>query len=235
MVSFGGAANTPIEAACSTVSEVVSQYERVITALSLTRIDFDIEGSWVADASSIARRSEAIAVLQASYTSPLHIWYTLPVLPSGLTSEGLAVLQSALDYGVVLDGINVMTMDYGDGTAPNPDGQMGQYGIDAVVALHGQLADMYGDSKTDAELWAMVGSTPMIGQNDVQSEIFYLSDAEQTLDFANQNGLGMLGMWSINRDHPCAEQVAWAQPDCHGLTDITDWAFSSAFASYGSP
>ena len=136
---------------------------------------------------------------------------------------------------MVLDGVNVMTMDYGDGTAPNPDGQMGQYGIDAITALHDQLATIYGGSKTDAELWAMVGSTPMIGQNDVQSEVFYVADAEQTLNFAQQNGVGMLGMWSINRDHPCAEQVEWAQPGCNGLVDVGDWGYSLAFSSYNLP
>jgi hypothetical protein len=45
MVSFGGAANTPIEAACPDVDSTVAQYQRVILALDLTRIDFDVEGT----------------------------------------------------------------------------------------------------------------------------------------------------------------------------------------------
>ncbi len=238
MVSFGGAANTPIEAACGSVPDVLAQYNRVINTLELTRIDFDIEGSWVADPVSIARRSEAIAALQAQQAAAgkaLHVWYTLPVLPSGLTADGVAVVQDAIDHGVVLDGVNVMTMDYGDGAAPNPDGAMGAYGIDAITALHEQLTTLYNGARTDAELWAMVGSTPMIGQNDVQSEFFTVDDAASTRAFAETKGVGMLGMWSINRDHPCATETEWAQSSCNGRTDLADWAYATVFAGYGEP
>ena len=144
----------------------------------------------------------------------------------------MAVLQDAIDHGVRLDGVNVMTMDYGDGAAPDPEGKMGQYGIDAITALHGQLATLYGSSKTDEELWAMVGSTPMIGQNDVASEVFTVEDAALTLAFAEEKGIGMLGTWSINRDHPCAEEVEWAQPTCNGLTDVDDWAYALTLAPF---
>ena len=228
MVSFGGAANTPIEAACATVNDVVAQYVRVIERLDLTRIDFDVEGAWLRDAASITRRSQAIAALQAWAVvegRPLHVWYTLPVLPSGLTAEGLAVVQDAVDHGVVIDGVNLMTMDYGDGTAPNPAGQMGEYGIDALEATAGQLNGVWPDGP-----WRHLGSTPMIGQNDVQSEVFDLEDAAQTRDFAEERSLGMLGFWSINRDHPCPEATPWAQSSCNGSTTLADWAFARVFS-----
>lgn len=235
MVSFGGAANTPIEAACGSVEEVVAEYQRVIDTLELTRIDFDIEGSWLADTASVHRRSLAIAALQADAAAAgraLHVWYTLPVLPTGLTADGLAVVQDAVDAGVELDGVNVMTMDYGDGVAPNPAGQMGEYGIDAVEALHGQLAPLWPALDT-AGVWARVGSTPMIGQNDVASEVFDVEDAEQTRAFAEAVGMGMLGYWSINRDHPCAAPTEWAQSTCNGSVDVPDWSYAAAFAGYG--
>lgn len=234
MVSFGGAANTPLEAACGSVAEVVAQYQRVIERLNLTRIDFDIEGSWVSDAASVRRRSEAIVALQmwaAGSGRPLHVWYTLPVLPTGLTADGLAVVQSAVDAGVVLDGVNVMTMDYGDGVAPDPDGHMGDYGIAALTALNAQLAIAFPGAEADR--WAHLGSTPMIGQNDVQGERFYVADAEQTREFAEANGVGMLAFWSINRDHPCAEETEWATGTCNGFTDVGDWAYAAVFAGYG--
>jgi len=72
----------------------------------------------------------------------------------------------------------------------------------------------------------------MIGQNDVQSEFFELGDAEETLAFAQDKGIGMIGMWSINRDHPCDTEVEWAQSTCNGRTDISDWAYSQVFAGY---
>ena len=75
-----------------------------------------------------------------------------------------------------------MTMDYGDGAAPNPDGQMGEYAIQAAQSLHSQLKQAYADAGTaidDAALWQKVGVTPMIGQNDVATEVFDLEDARQ--------------------------------------------------------
>ncbi len=42
------------------------------------------------------------------------IWYTLPILPTGLTPEGMNVLSDAKAKGVELAGVNVMTMDYGN-------------------------------------------------------------------------------------------------------------------------
>jgi hypothetical protein len=197
-------------------------------------VDFDIEGAWVADQTSIDRRSEAIVALQAwaeDEGRPLHVWYTLPVLPTGLTADGVAVLQSAADAGVHLDGVNVMTMDYGAGAAPYPDENMGEYGIDAIAALHEQLATVW-PALTDAERWLMVGSTPMIGQNDVAGEYFDLDDAEQTVLWAESNGVGMLGFWSINRDHPCDVESEWARSDCSGRTDVADWAYAEVFAGF---
>jgi bifunctional chitinase/lysozyme len=228
MVSFGGAANTPLEAACDDVDALVAEVERVIDALDLTRIDFDVEGPWLADRVSTTRRSQAIAALKARHPG-LHVWYTLPVLPTGLTADGVHVLQDALDHGADLDGVNVMTMDYGAGAAPDPAGRMGEYGIAAIEALHAQLDTLHGGARTEAELWAGIGSTPMIGQNDVAGEWFDLDDARETLVFADAHGVGMLGMWSVNRDRSCPEASAWARSDCHGLTDLPAGAYARVF------
>ena len=42
--------------------------------------------------------------------------FTLPVNPDGLDSLGLAVVKAALAAGVTISYVNVMTMDYGNGT-----------------------------------------------------------------------------------------------------------------------
>ena len=147
-------------------------------------------------------------------------------------TDDAALVEDALARGVELDSINVMTMDYGAGTAPDPAGRMSASGSDAITALHAQLDTLYGGALTDAELWARIGTTPMIGQNDVQSEVFTLDDAAQTVAFARAHGVGMLSMWSINRDHPCTEVTVWAQPGCNGLADVEDWAYARVFAAY---
>lgn len=209
LVSFGGAAGTPLAAAITDVGRLTEAYQSVIDQYDLRWIDFDVEGVWVTDTDSIDRRSEAIQQLQESAAADgknLEVWFTLPVLPSGLTSQGLYVVESALRHGVVIGGVNIMAMNYGDFPAPNPENQMGEYAIQAAESLHDQLKSAYETANVsidNTELWNLIGVTPMIGQNDVRSERFYLDDARELLAFAEERGLGLLSAWSANRDNPC--------------------------------
>src|SRR5206468_1781208 len=98
IVSFGGAANQELAQSCTTVDALAAQYQAVVDAYGLTSIDFDVEGAAVADAASIDRRSKAIAQLQ--HSRKLQVSLTLPVLPTGLTPDGLKVVRSARDNGV---------------------------------------------------------------------------------------------------------------------------------------
>lgn len=203
MVSFGGAANRELAEVISDVNVLKAAYQKVIDAYGLTHIDFDIEGAAQADRASVERRSQAIAGLQrdaAAAGRTLDVWFTLPVLPTGLTADGLNIVQSAVRNGVNITGVNVMAMDYGDSAAPNPQGQMGDYAIQAGTSLFNQLKGVYGAAKTDTQLWKMVGITPMIGMNDVQTEIFDQQEARELVAWANQQGIGRISMWSINRD-----------------------------------
>lgn len=232
VVSFGGAANTPLASACTSVSDLVTAYRSVVERYKLNKIDFDIEGIWVADALSNARRSQAIAQLQSELPD-LKVWYTLPVLPSGLTADGVRTLQQALAAGVEIYGVNIMAMDYGDSAAPNPGGHMGQYAIQAAQALFQQLQSLYPD-RSEAQLWAMVGITPMIGMNDITSEIFRLADAQEVLAFAQQNHIGLLSLWSANRDHECPGGAAnYVSITCSSILQ-TDYEFSMLFDQFAA-
>src|SRR6185436_7219360 len=111
-VSFGGANGTPIDAAITDVNSLVSAYSQVIDTYSLTWIDFDIEGFWIADTASVSRRNQAAAKLQAKYPN-LRISYTLPVMPTGLTQDGINVINGAKSAGVTIFCVNIMAMDYG--------------------------------------------------------------------------------------------------------------------------
>ena len=128
MPSFGGAAGQELAQVITSVPQLTAAYQTVVTDYNVTHLDFDIEGAAEADHASIDRRSQALAALEqaaAAAGHPLQIWYTLPVLPTGLTADGLYVLQSALKYGVQLAGVNIMTMDYGDSAAPESAGTNG--------------------------------------------------------------------------------------------------------------
>lgn len=203
MFSFGGAANQELAEVITTVPQLTAAYQSVIDAYNLTHIDFDIEGGALAQRASVDRRSQAIAALQRSATAagrPLEVSFTLPVLPTGLTPDGVYLLQSALQHGVRISGVNIMAMDYGDSAAPNPQGRMGDYAIQAATSLFNQLKTLYGTSQTDAQLWHLVGVTPMIGLNDVTTEVFDQAAARQLVMFAQQKGIGRISMWSLNRD-----------------------------------
>ncbi len=56
-------------------------------------------------------------------------------------------------------------------------------------------------------LWQMVGITPMIGLNDITTEVFDQQEAREVLAFAEQQGIGRLSFWSLNRDHQNANGV----------------------------
>jgi Bacterial Ig domain/Cellulose binding domain/Calx-beta domain len=203
IVSFGGAANQELALVITDVPTLQAAYQSIIDAYSLTHIDFDVEGAATADKASIDRRNQAIAGLQqdaAAAGRELVVSYTLPVLPTGLTADGLYVVSSAIRYGVDLGVVNIMAMDYGDSAAPNPAGQMGDYAIQAANSLFNQLRSLYGASKTETQLWAMVGVTPMIGVNDVTTETFDQQEARELVAFAEQKGIGRISMWSLNRD-----------------------------------
>jgi hypothetical protein len=197
-------------------------------------IDFDIEGGALADPVSVARRSQAIALLAqhaATAGRVLRVGYTLPVLPTGLTADGLALLQSAKAASAPIHLVDIMAMDYGDAAAPNPETHMGTYAVQAADAVATQLGSL-GIGASDAARRALVGVTPMIGQNDVSTERFLLSDAQVLVDAARARGWGRLAMWSVARDQPCPGGPSiWASSTCSGITQ-TPWAFSQTLGSY---
>ncbi len=114
IVSFGGANGRELAQACGDVSSLQPQYQTVIDMYNLTHIDFDIEGTAVGEPTSLDRRNKAIAGLQAAAQragKQLLVSYTLPVDPSGLDFHGLNVLQNAIQNGVNVNVVNIMTMD----------------------------------------------------------------------------------------------------------------------------
>ncbi len=227
IVSFGGWAGEELARTCMDVESLTAQYQSVIDAYALTWLDFDIEGGEIYEGDSVARRSEAIAALQAQAGEDgraLHITFTLPVLPTGLTAEGLAVLQSAIDSGVEIGIVNIMTMNYG---SDYPADEMGILSIQAAESLFGQLGTLY-PAKTEAERWRMIGLTPMIGLNDTMPQTFTVDDAALLTDFAIEKGIRQIAMWSFNRDKACGGNAAALTDSCSGIAQ-ENFAFSAIF------
>jgi chitinase len=211
VVSFGGAANTELASACADVDALREAYADVVDRYAVGRIDLDIENDDLADRVAGLRRALAVADLQrerAASGHPLAVWLTLPVSERGLTDDGRAAVAQMLDAGVDLAGVNAMTMDYGTDLGGR---SMAVVAENALAAVHDQLVDAYAHADTpiaDATAWAKVGATPMIGQNDVEQEVFRLDDARQLNAFALAQHLGRVSMWSLNRDRTCGENYA---------------------------
>jgi hypothetical protein len=228
VISFGGEAGQELAQTCSTVSTLQAQYQAVVTKYGATHLDFDIEGGEERDATTYARRNSALAALQQANPG-LTVSFTLPSATTGLDTSyptnSATLLQDAVAKGVNVSIVNLMTMDYGSAQS-----QMGQDSISAANGLFAQLQQIY-PSKTASQLWAMVGITPMIGQNDSPGEIFSLSNAQQVLAFAQQNKIGELAFWEVSRDNGNCAGSTSATDTCSGVSQST-YAFINALKAF---
>ncbi len=227
IASFGGQAGTELASACGSARALEAAYSKVISAYGLMRIDFDIEGAAVADRAANARRASAAAALQQAAHErgdTLAVGLTLPVNPDGLDGDGRAVVRGFENAGVDVDVVNVMAMDYGNAVAPQPAGRMGAYAIAAARHTARQFRAIV-PALGAAAAPRMVGVTPMIGINDVSSEIFTLADARKLVRFAKRFGLGELSMWQLARDVRCKHPSSTTQEHCSGV-DQKPWQFS---------
>lgn len=224
-VSFGGAAGSELATTCSSADALAAAYGKVVDAYDLTKVDFDVEGGALPNTTANTNRAKAIAKLQAQHPD-LDVSFTLPVMPEGLTQDGVNLLSSAKSNGVAIDTVNIMAMDYG----PAYSGDMGTYAEQAATATQAQVKSVLGLS--DSAAWKAVAVTPMIGVNDVTSEIFKVEDAGQLVNFAKSKGLGWLSMWSATRDKQCSGGAKnYADATCSSIVQ-DEHAFSKAFAAY---
>jgi hypothetical protein len=194
-MSFGGADGQYLESACSATG-MYNLIKNVIDTQKIYNLDFDVEGGQLDQTSLNTTRNTVLKQLQAAYPN-LYVSFTLPVDPDGLPSDAMTLLKSARAAGVNINIVNIMTMDYGtDGTQGRAEGTV------AIASANGtfsQLKSLY-PSLSTAQIWAMIGITPMIGYNDDSAEIFRASDATAVTNFAMQNGVGLLSYWALQRD-----------------------------------
>ena len=236
MISFGGENGTSLAQYYAqhgkSAQELANAYGAVVDAYGLHRIDFDIEGAATEDPASIALNAQALKILQTARPD-LEIWYTLPVLPTGLVNSGINVVEQALKAGVKLDGINVMAMNFGASVAPTtgPNAKtMGAYSIDSAQSTFNQMTTLFNKYSQNFG-WNQLGVTPMIGVNYTQGEVFTVADAQALEDFARTKGIGMLSMWSIQRDTPGS--IGQATPSASGVSDPAG-SFGGVWKDYGT-
>jgi hypothetical protein len=230
-ISFGGytvdSDGSGLDAQCSSASAMATQVESVVTTLGVTHLDFDIESSEETNTTDITRTAQALALVRqwaSSNGDNLIINYTLPVLPTGLTSDGTNVLTVAKSNGFTPNVVNIMTMDYGSSGT-----EMGTAANQALDATAGQLESIYGISSGAA--YAMLGNTPMIGQNDTSGEIFTTADASTVESYAAQQGIAWLSFWAEGRDNDGCPNAGYASSTCSGVSQ-TNGQFTQAFQAF---
>ncbi|MFD9026009.1 cellulose binding domain-containing protein [Streptomyces parvulus] len=224
-VSFGGASGSELGTTCTSPEALAAAYGKVVDAYDLTKVDFDVEGGALPDTAANTRRARAVAALQKEHPD-LDVSFTLPVMPEGLTQAGVDLLADAKENGVDIDTVNIMAMDYG----PAYSDDMGTYAEQAATATQAQVKGVLG--RSDADAWKTVSVTPMIGVNDVVTEVFTVEDADQLVKFAASKGLGGLSMWSATRDKACpGGPKPAADATCSSIDQAAN-AFAKAFAAF---
>src|SRR5262245_30375038 len=211
IIAWGGA-NGSVLSSCGSASQAQAMYQSVYTAYpNITGQDFDIEGGV-----NMAVLAPALAGLKAANPGK-SISLTLPVLPSGLVAAGLNIVNAVHNAGLRPDTINIMAMDYG--SANDNGGNMLLSAQQAAQATRNQTGDM-------------IGVTPMIGQNDTQSEIFTLANASAFVTWARgQAYINRLAFWSMSRDNGGCPGQTFASPTCSGVAQST-WQFSMIFSGF---
>jgi chitinase len=187
-------------------------YQSVFNAYpNISGQDFDIEGG--INTTIVA---QALRGLKAANPGK-SISLTLPVLPTGLVAAGLAIVNACHNVGFRPDTINVMAMDYG--SANDNGGNMLLSAQQAAQSTRNQTGDM-------------IGLTPMIGINDVNTEFFTLSNASALVAWARgQSYINRLAFWSLARDNGSCPNQGFASPVCSGVAQ-SQWQFSSLFRAF---
>ena len=224
VISFGGAAGREPALVCKTAASLQAVYQKVLDRYKAKLLDFDIEGGAVLDKTSLALRDTALVGLKKANPG-LTISFTLPVLPTGLDDNGVALLKTAKADGLEPDIVNVMTMDYG--------GEFDRQG-DTMAARAIAAANNTALQIKAAGLNARVGITPMIGVNDDNAEIFTLADALSVLQFAQPNpDIARIAMWSVNRDNGRCAGAKYASDICSSVSQGA-YAFAKRFGPFSS-
>jgi chitinase len=215
IVSTGGETGTYLENVC-TAGELAAAYEKALDAAGSNYLDVDIEQTVTA-----ATIMTALSAVQKARGTAITL--TLPVGGEsvGLTDTEIALLQSAEDADLDVT-VNAMIMNF-TGT--------GDWGTALTTATESVRVDVAGvwSDRTDTEVYAMLGVTPMIGANGLGGPTT-VANAKTLLTWAKEKGLGFVRFWSVNRDNgDCTDGSVSSK--CSGISQA-EYAFTDLFADY---
>lgn len=221
ILSFGGASGEELACVVSDPVALQMKYQDIIDRYQIKWVDFDIEGPSISNKIANTNRSKAIKKLQEN-NPDLKVAFCLPVTPTeGLGADALDVLKDAKANDVRVDVVNIMAMDYGPYYAPAGGKSLGNLAISAAEKTYKQC--------TDLGLNAKIGITPMIGLNDIKTEIFVQQDAKDLLSWAQKTDyVAMLSMWSASRDNGSTGKQDVVSPISSSL-EQSEYEFTNIF------
>ncbi|OUM65812.1 glycoside hydrolase family 18 protein, partial [Piromyces sp. E2] len=128
IISFGGAFNDELALHHDSPDTLAKEYRKVIEKYQPIQIDFDMEGTGLADDAFKGRKAEEVHKLRAQALNIVRkelkdkmpaISLCLPVNPDiGFDDKALAVIKAMKNENVPVDTISIMAMDYGANYIP---------------------------------------------------------------------------------------------------------------------
>lgn len=221
MIATGGANGTFTCASPANFEVFLARY----MSPQMLGVDFDIEAG---QSAAQVRNLVAAAAYGQTLHPNLRFSFTLATLAAsdgsyaGVNALGDTVIRAIQASSLTNYTINLMVMDYGSPTAyvcvvAAGACDMGRSAVQAVT----NLQHTYGIPASRIEL------TPMIGMNDVTSEVLTVADVGVIAGYAVSAGLAGLHYWSLDRDTPCSSAVA--SPTCNSVSTTSPLQYTGAF------
>ena len=200
---------------CAT-DEGMERFIRRYESKHLIGLDFDIEaGQTAQQVESLILRMKAAQArrpqLRYSFTVATHA--ASDGSGKSLNAEGESILATLRRHDVRDFIFNLMVMDYGPGARSvcvlkrGGECDMGRSAIQAAR----NVQQKYGVP------FSQIALTPMIGVNDVVSNVFTLADARMLASAVKKLKLAGLHYWSLDRDQPCSAPTKGASATCSTL------------------
>lgn len=194
IISVGGASGPFIWGDMSS-DQMAQALSNLMVQTGCRFLDWDIEGAEIATPMTLDKINACIVALQKKHPD-MKTSFTVPAGNpqwGSLSHYGVDCIKRAVNAGVNLTLVNLMTM-----IAGKPPTTYGQYAIDMVESAISQIQSFF-PGKSKAQMYTMMGATPMIGTND-DGNNFLLSDAKILTDWVVKNKLGFLSYWALQRD-----------------------------------
>jgi hypothetical protein len=218
--SFGGWSGNKLGPNCATAQALAGAYQQVINAYSLKAIDIDIENSDEFENEVVQDRILNALKIVKQNNPGIKTIITFGTSTTGPNYWGARLINQSAALGANIDVFTIMPFDFGGGA------NMATSTISASEGLKNALKAAYGWS--DAVAYTHMGISGMNGLSD-QQELTSLAHWQTIRDYAQNNHLGRLAFWSVNRDRGCAG--GGVTSDCSGIAQA-NWAYTAITATF---